>query len=49
MEGVDEVETFASSNLRKQAAIIPDDPKYKGKKISRKDLYYNGNVLNKFG
>ncbi|BFZ05143.1 hypothetical protein BsWGS_08182 [Bradybaena similaris] len=41
VEGVDEVETFASSNLRKQAAIIPDDPKYKGKKISRKDLYYN--------
>lgn len=41
VEGVDEVETFGSSSLRKQAAIIPDDPKYKGKKISRKDLLFN--------
>ncbi|CAG5133118.1 unnamed protein product [Candidula unifasciata] len=39
VDGVDEVETFASSSLRKQAAIIPDDPKYKGKKISRKDFF----------
>ncbi|RUS81655.1 hypothetical protein EGW08_010572 [Elysia chlorotica] len=39
---IDEAETVGPSALRKQAAIIADDPKYKGKKASRKDLYSDG-------
>jgi len=39
VDGADETEEVAPSNLRRKAAIIDDDPKYKGRKASRKDLY----------
>ncbi|GFR82407.1 protein AATF-like [Elysia marginata] len=39
---VDEGEAVGPSSLRKQTAIIADDPKYKGRKASRKDLYSDG-------
>ena len=39
---VEEDESVGFSSLRKQTAVIADDPKYKGKKASRKDLYSDG-------
>ncbi|KAH9518795.1 hypothetical protein Btru_006297 [Bulinus truncatus] len=39
VDGVDEIEDLGATSLRKQAAVIVDDPKYKGKKTSRKELY----------
>ena len=41
---VDDAESVGPSTLRKQAAIIADDPKYKGKRASRKDLYSDGKL-----
>ena len=45
VDGADETEEVAPSNLRRKAAIIDDDPKYKGRKASRKDLYSDGKLL----
>lgn len=39
---VDDGDIVGPSSLRKQTAIIDDDPKYKGRKASRKDLYSDG-------
>ncbi|CAL1538890.1 unnamed protein product [Lymnaea stagnalis] len=39
VDDVDEAEDLGATSLRKQAAIISDDPRYKGKRTSRKDLY----------
>ncbi|XP_055900075.1 protein AATF-like [Biomphalaria glabrata] len=38
-DSLDETETLGSTALRKQAALIADDPKYKGKRTSRNELY----------
>ncbi|XP_059160948.1 protein AATF-like [Physella acuta] len=39
VEGFTEAEALGTTALRKQAAIIEDDPRYQGKKTSRKDLF----------
>lgn len=42
VDGADETKDVGPSSLRRKAAIIDNDPRYKGKKASRKDLYSDG-------